>query len=292
MIDYRKLIGWKLPVVEHSYDADDTMLYALSLGFGEDPTDANQLKFVTESLRGTPGVVPTMAVVLGFPGSWMADPGTGMDFPSSVHGEEELVLHRPLPAAATVEAHHRVVSIVDKGQGRGALVAYDKVLYDKATGDKLATVTHTTFARNDGGFSSRDGLTDPAPVPRPRPPDRPPELAHTFRTLPQQGLLYRLCADRNPLHALPEAARAAGYSRPILHGLCTYGVACRAIMADWCDHRPERLRSMFARFSSPVYPGETLRVEMYGNSCEVLFRVVAVERDLVVLDAGRAEIGE
>lgn len=292
MIDYRKLIDWKFPVVEHSYDVDDTMLYALSLGYGEDPTDANQLRFVTESIDGTPVVVPTMAVVLGFPGSWMANPKTGMDFPKSVHGEEELVLHRPLPPAATIQAHHRVVSIVDKGPGRGALVAYDKVLYDKSTREKLATVTHTTFARNDGGFSSRDGLTDPAPVPRPKPPDRPPDEVLTFRTLPQQGLLYRLCADRNPLHALPEAARAAGYSRPILHGLCTYGIACRAIMARWCDHRPERLRSMFARFSSPVYPGETLRVEMYGMSSDVLFRVVAVERDLFVLDAGRAQIGQ
>ena len=292
MIDYRKLIAWRFPVVEQSYDTDDTMLYALSLGFGEDPTDANQLKFVTESLEGTPVVVPTMAVVLGFPGSWMADPGTGMDFSKSVHGEEELVLHRPLPPVATVEAHHRVVSIVDKGPGRGALVAYDKVLYDKATGGKLATVTHTTFARNDGGFSAADGLTDPAPAPRPGPPLSPPERVATFRTLPQQGLLYRLCADRNPLHALPDAARAAGYPRPILHGLCTYGIACRAVMASWCDHRPERLRSLFARFSSPVYPGETLRVEMYGDASEVLFRVVAVERDQIVLDAGRAGIGD
>jgi acyl dehydratase len=110
--------------------------------------------------------------------------------------------------------------------------------------------------------------------------------------LPQQALLYRLCADRNPLHALPDAARAAGYWRPILHGLCTYGIACRAIMASWCDHRPERLRKLFARFSSPVYPGETLRVEMYGKPSAVLFRVVAVERCLTVLDAGRAEVGE
>lgn len=291
MIDYSKLIDWRFPVVEHSYDADDTMLYALSLGYGEDPTDTNQLRFVTEFVEGTPAVVPTMAVVLGFPGSWMADPGTGVDFPKSVHGEEELVLHRTLPPAATVLAHHRVVSIIDKGPGRGALVTYDKVLYDKATRDKLATVTHTTFARNDGGFSSRDGLTDPAPAPRPKPSDRPPDRALTLRTLPQQGLLYRLCADRNPLHALPEAARAADYSRPILHGLCTYGIACRAIMASCCDHRPERLRSMFARFTSPVYPGETLRVEMYGMESEVLFRVIVVERDLVVLDAGHAEIG-
>ena len=268
------------------------MLYALSLGYGENPTDASQLRFVSEFFEGTPEVVPTMAVVLGFPGSWMADPRTGMDFPASVHGEEGLVLHRTLPPAATVLAHHRVVSVIDKGPGRGALVTYDKVLYDKATRDKLATVTHTTFARNDGGFSSRDGLSDSAPAPRSKPPNRQPDKALTFRTLPQQGLLYRLCADRNPLHALPDAARAVDYSRPILHGLCTYGIACRAIMACYCDHQPERLRSMFARFSLPVYPGETLRVEMYGVAPDVLFRVVVVERDMIVLDAGRAEIGE
>lgn len=293
MIDYDKLIAWDFPVIEHRYTADDTMRYALALGLGDDPMEAAQLRFVNDTVPGTPLAMPTLAVVLGFPGSWMQDPATGIDFPRIVHGEESLVLHRPLPTAGTVVARHRVVSIVDKGEGRGATVTYDKELTDKATGSLLATVRHTTFARGDGGFSARGGRTDASPPPAPKCPAGTPDKVAEIRTLPQQALLYRLCADRNPLHSDPAVAREAGFPRPILHGLCTYGIACRAILAAWCDSRPERLRSLFARFTAPVFPGEALRFEMYADAARpgaVAFRAVAVERSVTVLDAGRAEV--
>lgn len=293
MINYDKLKNWQFPVIEHRYTADDCMRYALALGLGDDPLDLDQLQFVSDTSPGTPLAMPTLAVVLGFPGSWMQDPATGIDFPKVVHGEESIVLHRPLPAQGTVLARHRVVAIVDKGEGRGATVTYDKELTDKASGVLLATVRHTTFARGDGGFSAHDGRTDVSPPSPAKCPPGAPDKTVEIRTLPQQALLYRLCADRNPLHSEPAAALAAGFPRPILHGLCTYGIACRAILAAWCDSRPERLRSLFARFTAPVYPGESLRIEMYADAATpgaVSFCATALERGVTVLDAGRAEV--
>lgn len=291
MIDYDRLKHWAFPVVEHRYTADDSMRYALALGLGEDPMDPLQLQYVDDTQARQPLALPTMAVVLGFPGSWMQDPATGIDFTKIVHGEEELTLHAPLPAAGSVLAKHRVVSVVDKGEGRGATVTYDKDLMDAASGQLLATVRHTTFARGNGGFSARDGRTDTAPPAPPKPPDGAPDKLLDIRTLPQQALLYRLCADRNPLHSDPATAQAAGFPRPILHGLCTYGIAGRALLTAWGGGRPGALKRLFARFTAPVYPGETLRFEMYGASAtDIAFRAIALERGITVLDAGRAEI--
>jgi acyl dehydratase len=183
-----------------------------------------------------------------------------------------------------------VTSVVDKGAGRGATVTYDKELFDQPSGRKLATVTHTTFCRGDGGFSARDGQTDASP-PRPRKvPEREPDVVCEIATLPQQALLYRLCADRNPLHSDPAVARKAGFERPILHGLATYGVAGHAILATCCDYEPARLKSVFARFSAPVLPGQTVRVEMYREDGAIAFRARAKQSGRVVLDYGRAEI--
>jgi acyl dehydratase len=290
MIDYRKLKDWAFPEIEHTYTADDAMLYALGVGVGADPMDERQLAFVNDTVPGSPRTLPTMAVILGYPGSWMRNPETGIDFSKIVHGEELIVLHAPLPAAGTVIARHRITHVVDKGAGRGATVTYEKDLFDKASGTKLATVTHTTFCRGDGGFAARDGLTDVAPPPPPQVPERAPDFVCELATLPQQALLYRLCADRNPLHSEPAAARKAGFDRPILHGLGTFGVACHALLATCCGYEPTRLQRMFARFSAPVFPGETIRVEMYREGGEIAFRALAKERNKIVLDYGRARI--
>jgi acyl dehydratase len=290
VIVYQTLKNWQFPETEHRYTAEDSMFYALAVGLGADPADERQLAFVNDTTPGTPLALPTMAVILGYPGSWMRDPRSGIDFTMIVHGEELLVLHKPLPAAATVVSKHRVTRIVDKGDGKGATVTYDKELFDKASGEKLATVTHTTFCRGDGGFSARDGFSDPSPVAPPKVPQRDPDLTCELRTLPQQALLYRLCADRNPLHSEPAFARKAGFERPILHGLGTYGVACHALLATLCDYDPRRLKSLFARFSAPVFPGETIRFEMYREGGGIAFRARVKERDRVVLDYGRAEI--
>jgi acyl dehydratase len=283
MIDYQKLKAWRFPEVEHTYTAKDTMLYALSVGLGADPVDERQLAFVYEkNLK----VLPTMAVILGYPGSWMEDPATGINFTMVVHGEELIRLHRPLPAQGRVVARHHITRVVDKGAGRGALVIYDKDLHDGETGEKLATVTHTTFCRGDGGFSAGD---EPTPPP-PRVPNRAPEILCEMATLPQQALLYRLSADMNPLHADPATARAAGFRAPILHGLATYGIAGHALLKTFCDYDPAVLRSLQVRFSAPVYPGETLRFEFWREGREVAFRARVAAREVTVLDHGRAEL--
>lgn len=290
MLDYRAVKNWTFPEVERRYGADDSMLYALAIGLGADPVDERQLAFVNDTAPGTPLAVPTMAVILGYPGSWIEDPRTGIDYSMILHGEEALEIHRPLASAGTVVSKHRVRQVVDKGPGKGALVIYDKMLHDKQSGELLATVTHTTFCRADGGFSARDGKSDAAPPPPARVPTRAPDAVCELATLPQQALLYRLLADRNPLHSDPAAAKKAGFERPILHGLATYGAACHALLRACCDYDPRRLKRLSVRFSAPVYPGETLRFELYREGSEIAFRAKAPARDKVVLDCGRAEI--
>ena len=288
MICAERLIAWQFPEVTCRYTCDDTMLYALATGVGANPTDLNQLRFVDDTSHEPTLALPTMAVVLGFPGSWMDDPATGIDFPRIMHGEEEIIMHRPLAAKGALIARHRVTDVVDKGPGRGALVTYDKELYDTVDGALVATVRHTTFARGDGGFS---GGTVAAQNSAPRPaamPDRPPDRTRAIPSMPQQALLYRLCADRNPLHSNPAVALKAGFDRPILHGLCSFGMAGFAVIADWCGYDPAVLTSLGVRFTAPVYPGETLIVESYEMADEIRFQARVKERDRIVLSHGRA----
>lgn len=289
MLDYHALKSWSFPEVERTYSVDDTMFYALAVGVGADPVDERQLRFVNDTVPGTPLALPTMAVVLGFPGSWMSDPRTGIDFSRIVHGEETVEWDRPIPPAGTVIARHRVTHVVDKGEGRGATITYVKELTEKASGERLATVTHTTFARGDGGFS-KAGASDSPPAALPKVPDRTPDQVIEMRTLPQQALLYRLCADRNPLHSEPAVARKAGFPQPILHGLGTYGIACHAMLAAVCGYDPARLARLSVRFSSPVYPGEAIRFEIFAEGSELAFRARIPARDKVVLDHGRVAL--
>ena len=291
MIDYAKLKARVFPDVEQTYDEKDTMLYALGLGYGHDPMDERQLQFVYEkNLKA----LPTLPVVLGSPGFWVKEPDSGIDWVKVVHGEQSLHVHRPLPAAGTVIGRMRVTALVDKGAGKGALMFQERTLFDKKTDALLATLASVTFARGDGGFSDQPGNGpkggDPAPAPKPATPDSAPHAVCDLPTLPQAALIYRLCNDRNPLHADPAVAKAAGFPRPILHGLATYGSAGHAILKTFCDYDPARLKSLSLRFSSPVFPGETIRTEMWRDGGRVQFRAKAVERDVVVLSHGAAEI--
>ncbi len=282
-IDYDKLKNWHFPDLEHRYEAKDTILYALGVGCGADPMDRTELPFVYEDgLKA----LPTMAVVLGYPGFWLKDPNTGVDWRKILHGEQGLVIHKPLPASGTVIGRTRVTEIVDKGPGKGALLYSDREVFDKATGDLLATLTSTTFIRGEGGFGGPSG---PAPEPHAL-PERAPDLAVDLKTLPQAALIYRLSGDYNPLHADPDVATAAGFERPILHGLCTYAVAGRAVLKACCGNDPSRLRRFDLRFSAPVLPGETVRTEIWRDGSRVSFRARVVERDIVVLNNGLAEI--
>ena len=282
-IDYDKIKNWPFPEVVQTYTEKDSILYALGVGYGHDPMDEAQLRFVYEKHLLA---APTMPVVLGYPGFWMKDPAAGIDWVKIVHGEQALRLHRPIPAAGTVIGHTRVKAVVDKGRDKGALVILERSIVDKASGVLLATLDHTTFCRGDGGF----GKGDAAPPPPPAVPEGTPDASCDLPTLPQAALIYRLCADPNPLHAEPAVAKAAGFSRPILHGLCTYGVAGHAILRTFCNYEPEKLSGLSVRFSAPVYPGETIRTEMWRRGGTILFRSRAIERDVVVLNNGVATI--
>ena len=290
MIDADRLLAWEFPDIACRYTVDDTMLYALATGVGADPTDARQLRFVDDTGPDPTLALPTMAVVIGFPGSWMDDPDTGIDFARIMHGEEELIMHRSLPAEGTMIARHRVTEVIDKGPGRGALITYDKELYDEAGGELVATVRHTTFARGNGGFSGVTPASKPAAAPGSPPADRGFDRSRVVASVPQQALLYRLCADRNPLHSNPAVARKAGFDRPILHGLCSFGMAGFAIVADWCDHDPAKLASLRMRFSAPLFPGETLVVESHEADDVIHFHAKVKERDVIVLTHGRATL--
>jgi acyl dehydratase len=281
-IDYDKLKNWPLPAVEQRYTARDTILYALGVGAGSDPTDEAELRFVYE---GELRALPTMGVVLGAPGFWLKDPTTGVDWRKVLHGEQGLVVHRPLPPAAVVVGRSKVVEILDRGD-KGAFMYAERVVVDQATAEPMCTLTSTTVLRGAGGFG---GPAGPAPEPHAL-PARAPDLAVDLATLPQAALIYRLSGDDNPLHADPKVALAVGFPRPILHGLGTFGVAGRAILKACCGSDPARLEAMQVRFSAPVFPGETIRTEIWRDGATVSFRARVVARDAVVLNNGRATI--
>jgi acyl dehydratase len=283
-IDYQRLKNWPFPEVEHKYTAKDTILYALGLGLGADPTDRDQLRFVyEEGLKA----LPTMPVVLALPGQWAKNPETGISWKLVLHGEQGLRLLKPLPPAGTVVARTVIEEIVDKGKDKGALVYSRRDVRDKETGELLASLNSTSFLRGDGGFG---GPTGPTKAPHAL-PERAPDLAADLATLPQAALIYRLSGDYNPLHADPEVARIAGFARPILHGLCTFGVAGHALLKTLCGYDPARLRRMEVRFSAPVFPGETVRTEIWREGeGRFAFRCRIVERDVVAINNGLAEI--
>ncbi len=280
-LDPARLLAYPLPPVHQKLTKRDTVLYALSVGLGQDPVDERQLDFV-DPHRGLTAM-PSMAVVLGYPGFWLKNPATTVDAVRLVHGEQGLVLHRPLPVEGEVIGETRITGLVDKGAGKGALLYTEKLLRDAATGGLLATATATTFLRADGGFGGSAGPAKPAHVM----PEGTPDIAIDLPTRPEQALLYRLNGDDNPLHADPATAAAAGFPCPILHGLCTFGVVTHALLRGLCAYDPGRLRSMELRFSAPVFPGETVRTEIFRDGS---FRASAIERGVVVVNNGRAVV--
>jgi acyl dehydratase len=282
-IAYDKLLALHIPEVVQSYTQKDCILYALGLGLGQDPLDADELPFVYEK---DIKVLPTMAVVLGYPGFWIKDLDTGIDWLNMLAGEHALTLHRPMPPSGTIVGRTRVVDVIDKGSGRGALVYSERSVVERESGVPLATMRQTAFCRNDGGFGGPTRIQPPAhPIPQ-----RPPDLVHDRCTRAEMALIYRLSGDPNPLHVDPEVARGAGFPRPILHGLATFGVAGYAILKEYCGSDPARLAGIAGRFSAPVFPGETVRIETWRDGDVVSFRARVVERDVVAINNGRADI--
>ncbi len=288
MIDHEKTKAWRSGEVRQTYAARDTILYNLGLGLGSDPMDVQQLRYVYEKDLVA---LPTMAAVLASPGSWMRErTELGIDFLKLVHGEQGVTVHRPLAPAGTVLGESRVVRLVDKGEGKGAVLHVEKQLRDASDGALLATTEQVLFLRGDGGFSKGAGGDAPAEPSAPMPASSP-DVILALPTRPESALVYRLSGDLNPLHADPAVASKAGFPRPILHGLATWGNAGRALVQLFGAQDPARLSAMRARLTAPVYPGETLVFEGWRTGAQdVAFRMRVKERDVVVLNNGSARI--
>lgn len=284
-LDYNKIKNWPIPEAIQRYRKQDTILYALGVGAAAtNPVAPEDLQFVYEDGLCA---LPTMQAILA-PGSfWMGDPDTGIVVAKILHGEQFLIIHKPLPVEGTVVSRTTVDEIYDKGTGKGAVMYLSRVLHDQATGELLSTVRFSVFLRGNGGFG---GSSEGASVPHPMPQDRAPDASIDLVTRPEQALIYRLSGDANPLHVDPKVAALGGFARPILHGMCSYGIAGRAVLKLLCNSDASRLRRLDVRFATPVYPGETLRTEVWREGeGRAAFRVRVVERDLVVLNNGYAE---
>jgi acyl dehydratase len=277
-----RLLSHSFPRVTQSYDDNFTMLYGLSVGLAADPLDPRQLPYVYEQELRT---FPTMSVVLATPGFWSMRPEFEISWRQVLHGEQELIVHRPLPVAGTVAAQLRITAIDDKGAAKGALIHSERTLVEAGSGQPLATLRQTTFARADGGF----GGENPPRVTGWTRPTRDPDHACSLPTARNGALLYRLTGDRNPLHADPAVARVAGFDEPILHGLCTYGVIAHALVRTLANYDAERLRRLAGRFSSPVVPGEVITTSIWEEPNGMLFEATATD-GRVVFTHGRAEV--
>jgi acyl dehydratase len=222
-----------------------------------------------------------MAAIIAW-GAGIPPERIGLNRRTTLHGEEALTLHQPLPVAGEIIADSRVLAVYDKGD-KGAVVERETVLKEARSGEPLATLIRTAFARTDGGFGGPSVSRPP-----PATPTRAPDVVLEFPTRRDQALLYRLCGDRNPLHADPDVAQAAGFTVPILHGLCTYGICCRAVLQAFCGLEPARLQRYAVRFSAPVVPGDVVRVTLWLDAAEVSFEADVPARGVTVIKSGRA----
>ncbi|WP_417626518.1 MaoC/PaaZ C-terminal domain-containing protein [Pararhodobacter aggregans] len=255
----------------------EAILYALGLGIGDDPLDPRALAYVYEKDLA---VFPTMPVVLGSPGMWFDR--AGLDFRKLVHAGQTLDLARPIPLDVPMVATNRIIAVYDKGADKGVIIEVERQLATE-DGALVATSVSQYLCRGDGGF----GGTQQQPRNDWQKPGRAPDARIEIATLPQQALIYRLNGDMNPLHIDPERARSVGFDRPILHGLCTFGIAGRAMLAA----KPgAALKALSVRMAKPVYPGETLLFEVWGNGPDLQFEASVPSRDAVVLAAGTARV--
>lgn len=285
-ISYDHIMSLKTEGTVSSYSDKETMLYALGIGFGRDPMNEDELPFVYEGMSAPDYLktVPTMATVIQWGGGALRE--SGINYLMVVHGEQRVTLHRPLPSAATIIGDERVIGAFDKGAGKGAVIVTEKKIRLKDTNEPLCTLVSSTFARGDGGFG---GPSTGAPEPHAI-PERNPDATYEAAILEDQAFIYALSGDRNPLHRDPKIAKAAGFPKPIIHGLCTYGTTCRAIITNVLGHDASKIVGYDVRFSSPVFPGETVLVDVWKDGNVVSFRARLKERGIVVINNGKCTL--
>jgi acyl dehydratase len=274
-IDPAVAVGAELPERRVEWQEADVLLYHLALGAGSRPGDQTDPRALRYTLEKDLQVLPSFGVIT--PGlretalPWIDLPGCDIDLAAVLHGSQEIELHRPLPTSATGTVRTRISDVWDKG--KAAVIVQQAETRDE-TGEPLFTTRSSIFVKGEGGFGGERGTSVKV-----EPPSRSPDLDASYRTTPQQALLYRLCGDRNPLHADPEFAAAAGYPAPILHGLCSYGIVLRTVVDGLLDSDVTRVRGFSARFAGVVFPGETLRVRAWDEGPRVLVDAVITSGD-------------
>lgn len=281
-LDAASLLARTFPPLEFSYGSREAIIYALCAGMGQDPLDRRELDFVYEPRLK---ILPTLLTAAAWDYRFIV--GSGIDAVMILHGAQRVTVHAPLPAAGTVVNRFRITDIFDKGPGRGAVILAETELREKAGGRLLCTHLWTSYARGEGGFGGARGPSEPAVAV----PGRQPDAVISAATTTTTSTLYRLLGDVNPLHVDPDVAIAAGFPRPILHGLCTYAVVCRAVVASACGYAPERLAMLDCRFLAPAFPGDSLDTEVWVSAGIATFRCTARTRG-VELARGTARIAD
>jgi len=279
-INYDEIMSLKSENIEISYTDKDSILYGLGVGLGNDPMNMDELKYVYENGQIA---LPSMATNFQYHSSLLMS--AKLNFVMVVHGEQKLSIINPIPVSGDFLADMKVISCFDKGASKGAIIDVETSVKLKSDGTEICKLVSTTFARGDGGFSGPE-----SPPQEIFEPEGTPDMINEIATKPDQALIFRLSGDYNPLHSDPNFAKAAGFPKPILHGLCTYGVACRSIVKTACDNDVKKLKSFNCRFSSPVFPGETIVTEMWKNGNIINFQSKVKERDKIILKNGVSEI--
>ena len=274
-IDPSKALGAKIAAADAAWTKDQVILYHLGIGAGVPATDPNELTYTYEgSLKVLPtfGVIPVFGA---FMGGMAGVPGLDINPIMVLHGEQDLEVHKAIPVEAKVKNEGKVAALYDKG--KGAVVILEVETKDEG-GDTIWVNRFSIFARGEGGFGG-----DPGPKAGNLPPERAPDNVVESPTLPQQALLYRLSGDKNPLHCDPEFAKMGGFDKPILHGLCTYGVVCKAVVDRVLAGDCAKVARYQARFAGVVFPGETIVTSIWREGGKVLLQAKVKERDAPVL---------
>nr|WP_245456563.1 MaoC family dehydratase [Rhizobium hidalgonense] len=281
MLSAQSILDFPVPQATHVVTARDAILYALSVGYGTDGPDENLLNYVYERDLVT---APTLANIVAHPGPWMQQ--TGVDWARLVHSEHRLMIHRPVPLDVPLISRSRVLSVVDRGVEKGTFVSFERMIATVDGDEPIATILQTNACRGDGGCGSAGS----APEPLSKVPDREPDFEFNVDIPRNAALLYRLNGDLNPLHVDPRAADSSGFNRPILHGLCSFGYAGYAIIAAIDPGMATGLSAIAARFSAPIFPGETINLQMWRNNAEIRFRGIVASRGVTILDNGMARL--
>jgi len=278
-MDLKALTGYKFEPKVVRYTDRDVMLYALSLGVCQNPLDENELPFVYEKSLKT---LPSISAVLAHPGPWVANPAFKINFVKLLHGEQRAEFFKPLPIEAEIRGEYKISAVLDKGDDKGALVYFDKLLFDNSSDEQLAKVTQVLFLRGDGGCGSYGEV----PANLSAVPDRAPDFVEEVTTSKGAALLYRLNGDRNLIHVDPDVAKKAGFSVPIAHGLWAYGICGFSVIRNALGYDPQKMTSLDLRFSSPVLPGETLVVEGWTTEGGTAFQATVKERNKLAISNG------